>query len=154
MKNIVKCIGTIIMCLSLFMLNNVSISAADIGDYIDGSYLVNEDSSEVVVEGLTRGIYYKSGSSSISKAGAGKITAGGTTIAQQIVSTVSVTVRVERLVNGNWQVYTSWTTTRYNAASASSSKTLSVPTGYYYRTHCFHSANSDSSGSASSGLWI
>lgn len=154
MKKIVKYMATVLMCLSIFMMNSRPIYAADTGDYIDGSYLIAGDTSEVTVDAVTRGVYYKSGTSSISKAGTGKVTAAGTTIAQRIVSSVSVNVRVERLVNGSWQVYTSWSATRYNAASVSSSKTISVPTGYYYRTHCQHAANSDGSGSVSGGVWI
>lgn len=133
---------------------NSTVKASDTGQCIDGSYLSTGDSSEVTVGSDARGIYLRSGSSSMVKAGTGRITAGGTTVAQKIVSDVSITVRVERLVNGRWQIYTSWSATRYNAGAVSTSKTLSVPTGYYYRTHSIHSANSDSSSSASSGLWI
>lgn len=154
MKNVKSLVLIFILSITCSFLFVDEIQAADIGDCIDGSYLIDADTSESISSGSTRGVYLGSGSSSLSKAGTGKITAGGTTIAQKIVSTVSVTVRVERLVNGSWQVYDSWTSTRYNAASATTSKTMSVPTGYYYRAHCFHSANSDSSGSYTNGLWI
>lgn len=154
MKKILSFVLIFVFSLGIAFSMQGSVKAAQIGDCIDGSYLIDGDTSEVTVGAVTRGVYLGSGSSSLSRAGTGKITSGGTTIAQKVVSTVSVTVRVERLVNGNWQIYTSWTTTRYNAAAASSSKTLSVPTGYYYRTHCFHSANTDSSTSSSSGIWI
>lgn len=144
----------LVMCLIIGLVPNSFVNAAELGETIDGSVLTNDNYSEGITGPMTRGVYLRSGSSSISQAGTSKITAGGTTIAQSVVSNVSVTVRVERLVNGSWQIYTSWSSSRSNAASATSSKTLSVPSGYYYRTHCFHSANSDSSGSVTNGLWI
>lgn len=154
MKKVISIALTFIIMIGLINTNSLFVRANNSAEMIDGSYLLNEESSEVVVEFLTRGAYLKSGSSSIVKAGTGKITAGGTTVAQKVVSSVSITVRVERLVNGTWQIYDSWSSTRYNAASASSSKVLSVPSGYYYRAHCMHYANSDASSSVSNGIWI
>ena len=101
-----------------------------------------------------RGVYLQSGYSQISKVGAGKIAAGGTTTAQKVVSEVSINVNVERKVNGSWEHYTSWTSTKKNAAAVTSSKTLTVPKGYYYRVKCVHYANSDVSSSATGGLYI
>lgn len=121
---------------------------------IDGSYLTEDESSEATVGSMTRGIYLKSGSSMISNAGSSKLTAGGNTVGQKIVSKISVTVRVQRLVNGNWQSYTSWSATKYNSAYVSSSKTLTVPAGYYYRVYCTHTASSDASGSYTDGIKI
>lgn len=151
MKRIKSLVLIFIFCISICFGASNSVKAGD----ITSDNTVNSEVSYSDETGQSaRGIYLGSGSSSISKAGTGKIAAGGTTIAQKVVSTVSVTVRVERLVNGVWQTYTSWSATRYNAASASSSKTLSVPTGYYYRTHSFHYANSDASSSITNGIWI
>lgn len=103
---------------------------------------------------MSRGIYLKSGSSNIVRAGTGKISAGGNTVGQKTVSKITVDVTVERLVNGKWGYYTSWTATNYNSIYVSSSKTLSVPTGYYYRVYCTHYANSDVSGSYTDGIYI
>ena len=75
----------------------------------------------------TRGVYLQSGYSKISKVGDGKITAGGNTTAQKVVSKVSINVNVERKVNGSWKHYTSWTSTKNNAIALNSSKTLTVP---------------------------
>ena len=60
----------------------------------------------------------------------------------------------ERYVNGKWGYYTSWIETNYNSVYVSTSKTLSVPTGYYYRVCCVHYANSDVSGSYTDGIYI
>ena len=76
-------------------------------------YLVQaaEESSEQIgyITIQPRGVYLQSGFSKISKPGDGKITAGGNTTAQKVVSEVSINVNVERKVNGNWEHYTSWT---------------------------------------------
>lgn len=101
-----------------------------------------------------RGAYLQSGYSKINKVGEGKIAAGGSTAAQQVVSEVSVNVNVERKVNGSWVHYTSWTSTKKNAVAVTSSKTLTVPKGYYYRVKCVHYANSDVSSSITGGLYI
>lgn len=154
MKKVVSVLVLIMLMVGTVNIQSVTVKASDEKECIDGSYLTQDNASEVKVDILTRGAYLKSGSSSIVKAGTGKVTAGGTTVAQSIVSTLGITVRVERLVNGSWQVYTSWSDSRNNAALVTSSKTVSVPSGYYYRTHCFHSANSDASGSYSNGIWI
>ncbi|MFR3413889.1 MAG: DUF6147 family protein [Coprococcus sp.] len=116
--------------------------------------MTNDDSSEVTVGSMSRGIYLKSGSSNIVRAGTGKIGAGGNTVGQKTVSKITVNVTVERLLNGKWAYYTSWTETNYNSSYVSSSKTLSVPTGYYYRVYCIHYANSDVSDSFTNGIYI
>ena len=145
---------SLIMVCSLFFGSILTVNAADEPECVDGSYLVNEDSSEVTVGSKTRGIYLKSGSSTLTREAAGKLTAGGNTVGQIVVSKIAVNVNIQRLVNGSWQQYDSWTTTNYNSAYVSSSKTKYVPTGYYYRVCCNHSANSDVSGSFTDGLYI
>ncbi len=154
MKKALSILLTLCMFCGLLMGISNRALAAEETECVDGSYLTDEDSSEVTVGPMTRGVYLKSGSSSIVKQGTGKIAAGGNTIGQTVVSKISIGVRVERLVGGSWQVYTSWTATRYNAASVSTSKVLTVPAGYYYRTCCTHNANSDSSGSFTNGIYI
>ena len=101
-----------------------------------------------------RGVYLQSGYSKISKPGSGKITAGGSTTAQKVVSEVSINVNVERKVNGDWEQYTSWTSTKRNTIAVTSYKTLTVPKGYYYRVKCVHYANSDVSSSYTNGIYI
>lgn len=143
----------VMVCILAINVQGVA-SAADDQECVDGSYLTHDESSEVTVGAMSRGIYLKSGSSTITKAGPGMIAAGGNTVGQKTVSKITVVVRVERLVNGRWGEYTSWTTTNYNSIYVSSSKTLSVPTGYYYRLYCTHYANSDVSDSFTNGIYI
>lgn len=130
------------------------VNAADNEVCVDGSYLTNDDSSEVTVGSMTRGIYLKSGSSNITRAGTGKIAAGGNTVGQKAVSKITVVVAVQQYKNGSWYHYTSWSATNYNSSYVSSSKTLNVPTGHYYRVYCSHYADSDVSGSYTDGIYI
>lgn len=102
----------------------------------------------------TRGVYLQSGYSKISKVGEGKITAGGNTTAQRLVSSISIIVHVERKVNGVWKEYISWTAQDSNAIAITSYKTLTVPKGYSYRVRCAHYAKTDSSSSATGSLYI
>ena len=145
---------TFIMICSLFLGSAFTVNAAEELECVDGSYLTDDDSSEVTVGSKTRGIYLKSGSSTLTKQAAGKLTAGGNTVGQIVVSKIIVNVKVQKLVNGSWQYYDSWTATNYNSAYVSSSKTKYVPSGYYYRVCCSHFANSDTSESFTNGLYI
>lgn len=153
-RKILSFVMALMMVCALFGGVKTEVKASDNMECVDGSYLTHDDSSEVTVGSMTRGIYLKSGSSNITRAGTGKIAAGGNTVGQKSVSKITVVVKVQRYVNGNWNSYTSWTTTNYNSSYVSSSKTLSVPTGYYYRVCCTHYANSDVSDSYTDGIYI
>ena len=137
-NKILSLIMSMVMVCALLIGTQKNVQATDIPECVDGSYLTNDDSSEVTVGSKSRGIYLKSGSSNIVRAGTGKIGAGGNTVGQKVVSKITVDVTVERYVNGKWGYYTSWVQTNYNSAYVSTSKTLSVPTGYYYRVYCVH----------------
>ena len=152
MKKLVSVVMAMIMVFSLGM--SVNVQAADEPVRIDGSYLLDTDSSEVTVGSMTRGIYLKSGSCTLNKQGTGLIGAGGSTTGQKTVDHIEVLVRVQRLVNGKWQYYTSWSASKENSYYVSTSKVLSVPTGYYYRVWCTHYAGSDSTHSYTDGLYI
>lgn len=122
---------------------------------VDGSVLLNDAEESVgEMQQETRGQYLQTGTSKIVKSGTGKITVGGTTIAQKIVPTIKVAVMVERLVDGSWLSYTSWSASKTNNYSVSTSKTLTVPRGYYYRVRSIHNASSDRGYSNTSGLYI
>lgn len=155
MKKTIAMILTLVMIVSFGMAGVMQVQAAEELVCVDGSYLldnVTESVGEAV--GITRGYYFKSGSSTISEIGTGKIGVGGDTTAQRIVDEISVTVKVQRLVNGRWQNYHTWSAEKTNAAYVSTSKTLTVPTGYYYRVCCTHYAGSDSGASNTDALYI
>lgn len=155
-KKIVSMIVAISLATGIFtMIPSKEVRAAEEIITVDGSVLL-EDAEESVGEMImqTKGQYLQTGSSKIVRTGVGKITVGGTTIAQREVSTIQVSVIVERLVNGSWLRYTSWSASKTNAYSVSTSKTLTVPRGYYYRVRSIHNANSDRGHSNTSGLYV
>ena len=96
-SKILSLILTMVMVCTLFISTQGVAKASDVPKCIDGSYLTNDDSSEVTVGSMSRGIYLKSGSSTITKVGPGKIGAGGNTVGQKTVSKITVSVTVERL---------------------------------------------------------
>ena len=104
-SKILSLILTMVMVCTLFISTQGVAKASDVPKCIDGSYLTNDDSSEVTVGSMSRGIYLKSGSSTITKVGPGKIGAGGNTVGQKTVSKITVSVTVERLLNGKWAYY-------------------------------------------------
>lgn len=103
-NKIFSLIMTMVMVCALFISTQKNVQASDIPECVDGSYLTNDDSSEVTVGPMSRGIYLKSGSSNIVRAGTGKIGAGGNTVGQKTVSKITVDVTVERgVLNPNHQ---------------------------------------------------
>lgn len=108
--------------------------------------------SEGIVQ--SKGQYLQSGSSSIGQIGSGKIKVSGTTIAQKVVSKIKISVTLERKVNGKWVSYTSWNASDTNSYFLTTSKTLTVPKGYYYRVVSLHSANSDASYSNTNAIYV
>lgn len=154
MKRIVASVLTFVLCMSVVVSNRLDVKAAEGTECIEGSYLLEEDSSEGTAIPTTKGVYLKSGSSAISKIGTNKIGAGGDTVGQKVVSKIAVTVEVQWLVDGSWKTLTTWSATKTNAAMVSTSKTLTVPSGHFYRVYCRHYAGSDSSDSFTNGIFI
>lgn len=155
-KKIVAIITVMVMTVGVFTtIPSGTVRAAEEETMVDGSVLLNDAEESVgEMEPEARGQYLQTGSSSIGKVGTGKIKVSATTIAQKQVSTIKAAVMVERLVNGNWVSYTSWTASKTNAYSLTTSKTLTVPRGYYYRVRSIHSANSDIGNSNTDALYV
>lgn len=155
MKKAIAMILTLVVLASFGMTGAMQVQAADELVCVDGSYLLDDaDESVGDMEISTWGYYLKSGSSTLSKLGTGKIGVGGDTTAQRVVDEISVFVKVQRLENGVWRNYHSWEAEKTNAAYVSTSKTLTVPTGYYYRVCCSHYAASDTGYSNTNALYI
>ena len=155
MKKVIAMVLTFVILASFGMTGEMQVQASNERVCIDGSYLLDDaDESTGDMEISTWGYYLKSGMSSITKVGTGKIGVGGSTTGQRVVDEISVTVKVQRLVNGNWQQYYTWSAEKTNAAYVSTSKTLTVPTGYYYRVVCSHYAASDTGYSNTDALYI
>lgn len=130
-----------------------NVYAAESAQDVEMSEIWTDDALVGYAESQTWGVYLLEGVSIINDAGSGKIGCGGITNAA-VKCKVSVNVIVEKKVSGSWTRVTSWTATKASAYTVSSSKTLSVGSGYYYRVRCNHAASSDGSSSCTDGLWM
>ena len=154
MKKIVSIIMTLALSVGILNFFSTEVKAAE-ATRVDGSYLLDDATESIVtVDYPARGVYLKSGTSTLTKKGSGIVGAGGNTIAQRTVKRVFIGVRVQRLENGNWASYKYWSAENKNDVSVYSSKLLNVRKGYYYRVYSTHIADSDRTGSYTNGLWI
>lgn len=155
-KKLICIMMMFVLTFSVFLQSSQGIvQAAEEKVVVDGSELLNgEEVVEAEMIPITKGEYLQTGSSSIGKIGTGKIKVSSTTIAQKKVATIKAGVMVERLVNGNWVSYTSWTATKSNAYSLVTAKEMTVPRGYYYRVCTTHIVNSDKGYSNTDGLYV
>lgn len=127
---------------------------AEVGtDDIEMSEIMTDDALIGYAENQTWGVYLSDGYSIINKISSTKVGAGGSTNAV-VKCSVSITSILERKVNGNWVRVTSWTQTNSNAYYAMISKSVIVPSGYYYRVRSNHYASSDSASSCTNALWV
>ena len=125
-----------------------------LGLEIELSEIMTEDALVGYADNQTWGVYFSDGYSIINKISSTKIGAGGVTNAN-VKCTVKVSAIVERKnSSGNWERVTSWSVTNQNAYSAVASKSIIVPSGYYYRVRCNHYAGSDSASSNTGALWV
>lgn len=145
--------GVMICALSLGT-TDMKVMASNEEVCVDSSYITSEDYSEGVIEALPWGTYLKSGNSTVANAGNGKVSAGGATVGQKVVSEIKVAVRLQKLVNGNWQAYRFWSAANTNSAYVSLTKTVSVDRGYYYRVYSTHTAGGETSSSSTNGIYI
>ncbi len=121
---------------------------------IDITELKTEDALIGQIENQTWGVYLASGESIINKISASKVGAGGTTNAAK-KCTVRITSILERKnASGSWERVISWTQTNENAFSAGISKSVTVPSGYYYRVRSYHYAGTDTASSNTNALWV
>ncbi len=150
------------ICLTAMLIGGMSITsirevrAAEIKS-IDGSLLTHEEESIGYDQKVTRGKDLLTGYSKCVKLEEdGKIYAGGTTIAAQVVDSVQIGVLVERAKEEDkaWSYYDNWYKENKNTNRAMSNRTLYVEGGYYYRVRCTHAANSDVSSSFTDGIYI
>lgn len=118
---------------------------------IDYSYLEDEAALVGYLETQTRGVYLISGTSGIRKYSSTKIAAGGSTAAT-VDCKVIVVVIVEKLTSDGWARVTSWTATKASDVIVTSSKILTVATGYSYRVRCTHYAATDVGHSSTDAL--
>ena len=150
-KRVMAMLLALALCVTGVFYQGYEAKAEDMGEDMDYSYLLAENTLVGFIQSQTRGVYLVEGNSFINKQSSTKIGAGGTTSAAYRCK-VSVTSIVERQVNGSWVHVTSWTSTNESGYSAMVSKSLTVSTGYYYRVRSLHYAASDASSSWTNAL--
>ena len=134
-------------------INDVSVNAESVTEAVDISAIWTKDALIGYMDSQTWGIYLLEGNSIINDAGTNKIGAGGITTAARMCN-VSVNVIVEQKVSGSWLRVTSWSGSRTNALSVTSSKYVYIDNGYYYRVRSVHRASTDGGSSCTSSLWM
>lgn len=149
------------ICLTAMLVGGLTLTSvqearAAEGKVIDGSELTHDEESIGYDTKITRGEDLMTGYSKCTKLGEGKIYAGGTTIARQVVDSVQIAVIVERAKEEDeeWTTYDGWQKENLNTNRVMSNRTLYVDGGYYYRVRCTHVANSDMSSSFTGGIYI
>lgn len=148
------CVALLVFSMPFFSTGKVQAAADE--PILDGSVLTKEDESTGYDTKITRGVDLLTGYSKVVRLGPGKIYAGGTTIAAQVVEKVKVGVVIERAQEGDtaWATYDGWQKENYNTDRVGSNRVLEVEGGYYYRVRCAHSANNDVSSSFTNGVYV
>lgn len=152
-RRILAMLLIIVMCVTGIWCTGADVQAEEMGEDIDFSELMTEDTLVGTTENQTWGVYLAEGNSYITKMSSNKIGVGADTVAATKCK-VSVTAIVEKLSNGSWVRVTSFTSTTASGYSAALSKSLVVSTGYYYRVRSSHYASSDVSFSCTNALWM
>ncbi|MXP74264.1 hypothetical protein GN277_02140 [Lachnospiraceae bacterium WCA-9-b2] len=155
-KRIMSVCCTFLLIIGMLFISTNNAKAASDDPILDGSYLTHDEESVGYVTSFTRGVDLLASYSKCARLGPGKLFAGGTTIATRDVNSVRVTVLVERAKEGDtsWTYYDHWSKENVNADRVSSSRTLLVEGGYYYRVRCTHSAHLDLGSSFTNGVFI
>lgn len=153
-KRILTLFFALIICFCGIVNCNVEVHAEYMGENIELSEIMTEDALIGYAENQTWGVYFSDGYSIINKISSTKIGAGGVTNAN-VKCTVKVNAIVEKKnSSGSWERVTSWSVTNQNAYTAIASKSIIVPSGYYYRVRSHHYAGSDSATSFTDALWV
>ena len=127
------------------MISSMDVKASDEDELVkvDGSYLTMDESSKgLSSNSITRGLHLMTGECSITKAGKDKIYVYAATTANHYVDYVSVIIYVERYnpEAEKWGQIDAWVEECDDDFVASTSKTITVENGYYYRVRADHFA--------------
>lgn len=163
-KRFLSAICTLLVLGCVLMTSLTDVEASN-GEKYDGSYLTNQDSSVGKTHSgvVTRGTYLMDGECSITKAGRGRIYVYASTTANiEKVDYISTVIYVDRYNEDtkSWGQIDFWQVEDTNTYFVSTSKSMAVDRGYYYRVHADHVAGMDSepayeeATSATDGIWI
>lgn len=153
-KRIFNLLLAMVVCVSGVVITDVTVLAETESEDIAYEELMTDDALVGYAESQTWGVYLASGNSVINKISSTKVGAGGTTNAAKKCN-VSITSILERKnSSGSWERVISWTQDNTNAYYAVISKSVTVPSGYYYRVRSYHYASTDSATSYTNALWV
>lgn len=154
-RRIVSVCCAMALILDMLILSVQTVAASDT-PILDGSYLTHEEESIGYDTKITRGVDLMAGYSKLVRLGAGKVYAGGTTLAAHDVDSVRLGVIVEYADadDDHWTFYETWDAEAENTDRIMDNRALAVEGGHYYRVRCYHSANDDVSSSFTDGIFI
>lgn len=153
-KRIITLLLALFLCLTGMICWNVEAKAETVSEDIALSELMTVDTIVGYSQNQTWGVYYSDGYSVINKISSSKVGTGGVTHANVKCKVIVNAILERKNSAGNWERVSSWVQTNENAYSAMISKSVTVASGYYYRTRCYHYAGTDSSSSFTDGVWI
>ncbi len=150
-----------VLLLVCMALGALQASAADelLGTVVDGSLLTEETEVEGVVYPLARYSYLAAGTGTLTLTGTRTVRMTGSTTATSSVDKIQVRTYLQQLYNGTWVNFKTGTPgIKYNTYYVSTTNTISVDGGYYYRVCGSHGINegstSESMTSYSNGMWV
>ncbi len=160
-KRVLSMLCAVVMVMGIVVVPTVKSNAAE-GDWcVDGSYLTQQEEACGNYISKTRGLYMMGGDCSISKAGRHRIYVTGSTTAHTVVPRIGVTMYVEEYNKAAdaWYQLDSWDVTDTNKYYISTSKSIVVTGGTYYRVAADHQCapldeDGDFGFSATDGIWI
>lgn len=164
-RRIISMLGILILTLSVYGRLPLEVNASDTNSIkSDGSYLLKTDSSTGTTKEniFTRGEHLMDGECSITKSGRGRIYVYASTTGDHIVDYISTVIYVDQFneKTGKWEQIDCWQVEDYNKYYVSTSKSMVVDRGYYYRVHADHVAGMndnypyDQATSLTDGIWI
>lgn len=140
-KRIVSFMSSLMVFCMVMGVSILNVKASD-EKMVDGSYLTTEETSTGYASSRTRGVYLMDGECSITKAGRNRVYAYGSTSANMKVNYMMTIVYVERYMEDvdAWGQVDWWMVEEENDYYMSTSKTITVDRGYYYRVRANHIA--------------
>lgn len=137
MNNFIKKVIGIILCgciiIGMSTITYASEYPSNLGEVVDGSTLIDENSSEAIFYNPARGNILNRGVAKITDNGNGSVNAYGAVLPAVQCDTLKLAINIQRLQNGNWVNVKSYSSTVYNASILTKSYNYTVTKGYYYR---------------------
>lgn len=162
-KKVLATVCTLTIMISLFMTASADAKAFE-NKKSDGSYLTHNDYAiDRINSGVQiRGTHLMDGECSITKAGRGKIYVYASTTGNHDVDYISTVIYIDRYneKTNSWGQIDFWQVEDKNTYYVSTSKTMTVERGYYYRVHADHVAGMiadypyEEATTLTDGIWI